>query len=179
LATSYVNLINPGTFDLTLPGGKVAPVLDANGWTFDGTTAQMMLSLSMSITEGTCFIARVLTAGAGGGGNGRLLGSASSNRVIIPNNGSASAWINTNTLSKAQITTAKVIAQDGKEVYIDGLSVGTHNAGALTDTVVYIGNQSAGSRTMQGSIQSLAVATSLTAPQMATLKAAMDAVPYP
>lgn len=35
LAASYVNLVNPGTYDAA-PG--VAPVLDASGWVFNGTS---------------------------------------------------------------------------------------------------------------------------------------------
>lgn len=180
LAASYVNILNPGTFDIVLTGGKTAPALDANGWTWDGLTAQMMLTLAMNISETTCIIARVLTTGAGGDGNGRLFQTSAGLMVVIPNNGTNISTINTTTVTSAtKITTAKVIAMAGKTVYVDGVAAYTHGAGAISATVLTLGNVSTGSRQLAGSIQSLAIANSLDATQAATLATAMNAVPYP
>ena len=45
LATSYVNLVNPGTYDAA-PG--TAPTLDANGWVFNGTDQYLSTGVTLS-----------------------------------------------------------------------------------------------------------------------------------
>lgn len=47
LAASYVNLANPGTYDLAVGGGASAPAFDAaTGWGFDGTNRWLATGIS-------------------------------------------------------------------------------------------------------------------------------------
>lgn len=72
LEASYVNLANPGTYDLTT---TAAPSWDAStGWTFDGATTFLNTGYTPSVTQARALIVRYTKTGTGrravmGGGN--------------------------------------------------------------------------------------------------------------
>lgn len=92
LATSYVNLANPGTYDLTL---GTAPVWDAtNGWQFNGSTGKRYLitglthasgwSLALQFTGSAAPPSYTFALGAQATGNTKL--------YIAPQRGATSAY---------------------------------------------------------------------------------------
>lgn len=174
LAASYVNIITPGTADAYVGVGKVAPTLGANGWVWDGVTTQQMLRIDAALSETTCIIASVGTTGAGGDGNGRLFQYIGGGRLVVPQNASSqSTWTNTNTLVSTPVTSTDEMCQAGKKIFINGVLQNTHNAGAVSDTGLTIGNQNAGSRQLNGFVQSFAIYSSLTDIQVAMIGAGM------
>jgi len=91
LATSYVNLANPGTYNAA-PG--VAPTLGADGWSFNGSTQYL---LSDVLPNGSTH--SVVVRFSAVTGNGMLFGTvqAGFTFLLTPNNGGATVgWQLTN-----------------------------------------------------------------------------------
>ena len=91
LATSYVNLANPGTYNAA-PG--VAPTLGADGWDFNGST--QYLSSGVLVNGSTHSVIVRFSAVTG---NGMLFGTVRTglNYLLAPNSGGTTvAWQLTN-----------------------------------------------------------------------------------
>lgn len=177
LAASYVNLVNPGTFDAA-PG--VAPTWDAtNGWIGNGTNQYLTTGIT-PLSSYSC-VCR-FSNGTGNGtylfgsfktGPNTLFGiSPANNRVY---------WNGTVVNTKADgAVTAGVMAIAGTGCYRDGVSDGSTGGPANTGLAMFIfALNSSGSPGFYKAcrMQALAVCSSTqTAQQIADVSAAMAAL---
>lgn len=151
LADSYINLVNPGTYDAA-PG--TAPTWDStNGWKFDAGSSQYLTS-GVAVPTGGAVICRFSTLTTSG--NYYLFGSyqdATNRNSVRPDagSGSAHAYIGGDQdYGGKAFTTGVACISGAKELYKDGASIGTHSEGGDPTTArssghVYIGALEAGS----------------------------------
>jgi hypothetical protein len=183
-AASYVNLANPGTYDLTAP--TAAPTWDADlGWTFNGSTQYLATGITFATTVGpsrTIIIRFDNVTGATGYIAGGWLG-AGNGLIFSPNRASARKYYNGSTLLNVAATSASgVIAVAGNTAYIDGVSDGTITTGNYSQTIsIYIGADWQNSGTppvhtyFAGRIQAVAIYnTALSLAQVEAVTAAMS-----
>ena len=181
LAASYVNLANPGTYDAA-PG--TAPGFDAaTGWTFNGSSQYLTTSIIPATTAWSALVR--LSDGTGNGqvfGN-RRSGSNDGYHIHPTYVGTTIYFRNAGNYNKSPVVASGVIGIVGKAAYINGASVGTIDTSAsLTDVQIFIGaslNKTDGAVTnyYNCKIQAFAIYnTTLTAPQVAAISAAMAAL---
>jgi hypothetical protein len=180
LASSYINLALPGTYDLTT---TQAPTFVAGGWDFD--SAGDFLTATVTVDTTWTVMARFNIATQGRGTNfGRLFSARGDRYSIIPwtqttltrdyLNGTVTASPGTNVTSGTDTT----MAIAGANLYLGGSSDGSLTTGALLAGDLCIGNRlSDKARTFGGIVSHLAVFDSgLSSPQIAALHAAMAAL---
>lgn len=189
LAASYVNLANPGTYDAA-PG--VAPTFDAaTGWTFNGLSQYLMTGI-VPASVNWSMMARYSNAAWHPSGStyyGAIIGSYS-----VPGNHRFTIYAYSNTAVRIQFgndgyldglssSASGVVGFSGDTGYLNGSAV----SGAITPFVsptanaLLIGAHSKGDGGVgtffYGNIQAVAIYnTTLTAPQVAAVSAAMAAL---
>lgn len=177
LAASYVNLVNPGTYDAA-PG--VAPGWSAaTGWSFDGSTQYLKTSVIPEADWTT------IIRFAGFADDGVLIGCrdwAAGQRYYIEVASWGGRFFNgaTTTLWDNAYTVA-VKALAGRTAYTNGSAVGTSpDTDAAPDYQLYIGARNNKDSTDEAAgAQVLAVAvyaSTLSAAQVASISAAMAAL---
>jgi hypothetical protein len=176
LATSYVNLANPGTYDLA-PG--VAPTFDTTtGWTFNGTT-QYLVS---GIVPATGWSALVRFSNAGGA-QAPLIGARDANDdgLFMQARGTTNRIYSYggNRLTIAGEQASGVMAIAGTVAYLNGVAeTGTLPGTPTTTQGLYVGAlNSAGAPLLflGGKIQAIAIySVILTGPQVAVITTAMN-----
>ena len=171
LANSYVNLVNPGTFDAA-PG--VAPTFDAaTGWQGDGAT-------------------NFLTTGVVVGSGGTVVIRLSGISVLFPNRyfssfvggefgmqavTTSAIFLNGGSVSVAGTYSANVFAIAGNAGYVDGVNVATIPAGAAPTGTIELFRRPDNTRYTNGIIAAIAIYSStLDASQVAAVSAAMAAL---
>lgn len=164
LAASYVNLINPGTFDLTAPAGD--PIFDASGWLFDGS---FYLSTGIIIDSPNWTVIGQFTGAQGG--NFALLGeggdSVDFSALYIKHNFFSHATV---CYASDQSITASIgvglvsgnIAIAGNTGYRNGVEPGTaipngFTAAAVELFLAAINVEGTPQRTFRGSIVAVAI----------------------
>jgi hypothetical protein len=136
LAASYVNLANPGTYDLTLGS---APTLGANGWTFAG--AQY---LKTGITAAAGWTAIVKFSGAAVA-NGRLFAGEGDRRFgIVPNDATGVVYLYGSTLTKTPGLASGVLAIANSRGYRNGVDDGAIASTGTNFSAIYIGCRNIG-----------------------------------
>lgn len=179
LAASYSNLANPGTYDAA-PG--VAPTLGADGWTFNGSSQYLTTGVTPATTAWS-----VLVRFSDGSGNGQLFGNRQTGTVngyhIHPTYNNTTIYFrNAGNYNQAGIVASGVVGIAGKTAYINGSSVGSISAVySLVACPIYIGASNdvnvAVNQYLNGKVFSFAIYdTTLTAPQVALISAAMAAL---
>jgi len=186
LAASYVNLANPGTYDAA-PG--VAPTLDASGWVFDGsarlnsgvipdnnqTWSAVVRYSSFSLAADYQTIFGINTGGATPAVFAITLGRSADNNVYYENG---------SYVPKPISPAAATLAIAANLAYRNGIDegvtvspvVGAWTEGVQIGCVLNIAS-SLYARFFVGNIQALAIYnTTLTAPQIAAVSAAMAAL---
>jgi hypothetical protein len=179
LAASYVNLANPGTYDL-VEGS--APTFDASyGWDFNGSSNYLMTTVIP--TSAYTLIVRFSENGTG---DNYLVGTTiktAENVYGYRSSGSYHAYFNVvpRWIDSAG-PTAGVIAIAGKTAYQDGSSVGGIGGGSETwDNDLYIGCRNVAPFGRDGyttaKIQAIAIySTTLDATQIAEISDNMEAL---
>jgi hypothetical protein len=140
-AASYINLANPGTYDL---GVGTAPAWDtAVGWTFDGATHNRYLTTGITAGVGWSMIARFgTTATPSGVVGGNYQGVGTTGIYLTPNGGAVNhSYRNGDTqTSVAGVVQNSTLAVCALNCYsggaADGSIAGNNTAAALT---IYIG----------------------------------------
>ena len=173
LATSYINLANPGTYNAA-PGA--APGLAAGGWTFDGTqwldTGYVPVKQVTSVLERFTHTASNYLLGCGGVGF---------EFYIQPNNGGYSYYASGGALGPLGAHSSGVIGMAGNNAYIDGVAeAGTIGAGVVEiNRTIHIGDQNTTYSAspyyaLVGTIAAVAIySTTLSAADVASLSARM------
>lgn len=131
-AASYINLANPGTYNLTL---GVAPAWDTtNGWTFDGTSMYLRTGVIPLYTWS------ILVRFAGLSGSDARMG-ASSYFVIAPRFYGSTFYQNGGgSLTVAGNFVDGVMGMAAKNAYLNDALVGVISAGTTNpDMEIYIG----------------------------------------
>lgn len=182
LASSYINLANPGTYNAA-PG--VAPTFNtADGWTFNGTTQYLTCGIVPALTWS--MIIR-LSAGQGtatGKTTAGVYHSTTQSFLIQPHGdfaGEYEFWNgNTLRLTGGQKNSG-VFCVAGKGAYYDGANVGTITAGGTNPTnAIYIGALNFGGTAINlfgHKIQAFAIYnTTLTAGQVSDLTTAINLI---
>ena len=180
LADSYVNLANPGTYNAA-PG--VAPTwASGTGWTFNGST--QYLDSGVTVTSTYSVIGRL--AGWSGWGNSPFGCVNPLNghifRINAQQAGGSILWYNlSSTLQVTGTVTDSVLALGGTIPYRDGVALAATSGLVGTPNSLYVGahhNTFGNPDTfMTGQIAALAIYdTTLTAPQVAAVSAAMAAL---
>jgi len=184
LAASYVNLANPGTYDAA-PG--VAPMWAAEtGWTFNGSTQYLDTGYAAANTSNKSLIVRYsgVVASSFGALVGVLDGPASKGWGMQPWRDGTTNVLYISGGSAKQVSpqlAAGVLAIAGTQAYRNGVADGT----AWTYTTwtpyhtVYIGmwRGTLNVSYLACSVQAVAIyETTLTAPQVAAVSAAMAAL---
>lgn len=184
LAASYVNLANPGTYDAS-PG--VAPTFaTATGWTFNGSTQYLDTGYAAGNTSNKSIIVRYsgVAAISYGAPMGVLDAVANKGWGMQPWRPGTTHVLYVSGGNARQVSpqlAAGVLAIAGTQAYRNGVADGT----AWTYTAwtpyhtVYIGmwRGTAGIYYLACSVQAAAIyETTLTAPQVATVSAAMAAL---
>ncbi len=176
LATSYVNLANPGTYNAA-PG--TAPGLAAGGWVFDGT--QWLDTRYTPVKQTVSVLVRFTrTAGnylIGCGGVGFEF-------YIQPNTGGYAYYASGGALGPLGAHASGVLGIAGNKAYIDGVAeAGTIGAGAVEiDRTVHVGDQNTTASAspyyaLVGTIAAVAIyGTTLSAADVAALTARMAAL---
>jgi hypothetical protein len=179
LASSYVNLASPGTYDAA-PG--VAPTLGVAGWAFSGTQYLESGIVPTANTTGICRFSN-----ASGAGSRAVFGvnihTLNQRFYIRVRDGVNRRWTyGTGNLLIAGVLTSGVIALAGENAYLNGASEGAVS-GSWVDTsdAMTIGVTRTPGATLAsyyiGNIEALAFYdTKLTAPQVAAISAAMAAL---
>jgi hypothetical protein len=178
LAASYVNLVNPGTFDAA-PG--VAPTwASATGWGFNGT--DQYLETGVVPASGYSILVRFSNVFSPSDGDALIFGGESSNRfaIISRNTSTSYAYIS----GGAQIITATpptsgVIGIAGQQGYRDGVADGSTMSawsGAATQPIV-IARRIDTVRFWAGNIQAVAICSTVqSAAQILAASTAMAAL---
>lgn len=175
LAASYVNLANPGTFDAA-PG--TAPAFDtATGWTFDAASSQY-LTTGITPASGYSMIVRFSDISNANSIIGQFTNNA--RFFISPNQSGIVVYGSGQFVTTSPGITSGVLAIAGQQGYrngtADGASIGTWTTTASYAIIL-------GARNLvpinygAGKIQAAAIYnTTLTAPQVAAISAAMAAL---
>lgn len=175
LASSYINRVNPGTYNAA-PG--VAPTFaTGTGWTFNGTTQYLTTGVTPS---GAGWTLAVRFSAVTVGINGAWHGSNASGAALytIASTGGGSFWGYGNGFTSSVNDAAGVMVTAGANAYRDGSLVSTIS-GSWTGTAdaLSIGRLT-GSTFAPGVVEAMAIYnTTLTAPQVAAVSAAMAALP--
>jgi hypothetical protein len=176
LAASYVNLANPGTYDLT---EGVAPTFDTSyGWDFNGST--MYLTTGIVPTAAMTLIVRFSDRSNAGWLAGVFHTATSARYGLHP---AGCNWYNDGDRWRSTPTPASgVMAFAAKNAYLDGVSAGTISSTGPTSWAygIYIGarNQNGPATTFSDArIQAVAIySTTLDATQVAEITANMQAL---
>lgn len=179
LAASYVNLVNPGTYDAA-PG--TAPSFDAaTGWGFTART--QWLNTGIVPNNNWSVLARY--SDISGSGNYYLFGTYQGYTLthfsIIPTQSGSVYYLYAAALAVAPALTAGVLGFAGKTAYRNGSADGTIPAGSIsTSTPIAIGNLNYSGRTygIIGNIQAFVIWNTSTnhATWMPAVSAAMAAL---
>jgi len=178
LAASYVNLANPGTYDAA-PG--VAPTLDASGWVFNGSTQYLdttYIMASVSASTIVRFSNSLEEAFAG------VIGSRSSNGAvyygITPYRSSVRHrfWnSNGSPVDETPAVVSGTMAIAGSTGYVNGAPDSALTISSVTGNSIKIASFMPTWGFWGGSIQAVVIYnTTLTAPQVAAVSAAMAAL---
>lgn len=185
LAASYVNLQNPGTYDAA-PG--TAPTFaPATGWTFNGTTHYLTTGITPANNGTWTFLAR--WSGTSGD-NRTLLGyyNAGGGAMLISSMATSVSTYSgtdfpTGIASNSPALAAGVYGFAGKTPYRNGaaestaIPAGTGSAAAILLGALNLNGSSVIQRFL-GDIHAIAIySATLTAGQIATVSAAMAALP--
>lgn len=180
LDASYINLVNPGTYDAA-PG--VAPTLDANGWVFNGSS--QYLTTGIDPAQDQSWSALVRFSGATRGVICTPLGqqgfTGNNSFSLDLRFADQMQFRNGATLITSQTANAGVMGMAGATAYLNAISQGTITAGTA-DIVygLYIGAQNytnSPNRYYAGNIQALVIySAALTAGEVAAVSAAMAAL---
>lgn len=182
LASSYVNLVTPGTYNAA-PG--VAPTWNTvTGWTFNGSTQWLTLTgLRLSGITTRTVIARI--SGMSGGFSVRLIVSTTTlslrastggdNRINFVNAGNATGTV-------VLAGEARVLAVAGNQGYLDGVANGSTwsfgSSGNFAD--IAVGATPGGGNYVAGSVQAVALYNAtLSAADVQTITTRMNALPEP
>ena len=183
LAASYVNLANPGTYDLTEGN---APTFDTSyGWAFDGSADYLRTGINPSGTNkqysmfvrysnwdsSGAYYDRALAGMFSGGTNSFLIFMQSATRIDFYSSGSRSYIGPTH-------PTSGVLGIAGNQGYYNGSAYGlTISAGSdLASVTIDIGS-TAGTRLYKGRIQAVAIySTELSSTQVAEITDNMEAL---
>lgn len=180
LAASYVNLANPGTYNLTAP--TAAPTFDiATGWTFNGSTQYLATGITPPDARTWTMIARFADAV-----NGYISGyyfDTGFGFIMSPARDGWRLYYNGNVQGfhpHAEVTTSGVQAIAGGKGYIDGVEDATFNTAANSGEI-YLGADKRDAGTppvhayFNGTIAAFAVYdTVLTQAQIEAVTAAMN-----
>lgn len=178
LAASYVNLVNPGTYDLTL--GSAPDWNASDGWVVT-SGAGMHLKTGVVPAQGYSMIVRFtaaavgLKAVAGIGANGFTFG-------ILPNIGDGNIyWGYGGAVVGGAQTAAGVLAATPSAFFVDGVSVATHSQtipGGQTDDVWLFCTNNGGvfGTGWGGNVQAVAIYPGSIAAGIVALTAAMAAL---
>jgi hypothetical protein len=177
LAASYVNLVNPGTFDAA-PG--VAPTHSAAaGWTFNGTT--QYLTTGVVPTNAYSMVIRI-SNGAGGDLVFRAIAATNNTSGVRfglwNSNRDAVAYINNSATSVFPFMSSGVLAIAGLQGYRNGMPEGSPTSGIVGNTdAIEIGRPAIDSFYFLGNIAAVAICSSTqSAAQIAAVSAAMAAL---
>lgn len=177
LASSYINLANPGTNNAA-PG--TAPTWDATGgWTFNGTT--QYLTTGIVPTNNQTWSAIVRFSNASADDSSMLFGGGSYFAIQQRRSGGAVGWWSGGFLTETPGVTTGVLGFAGATAYRNGAAVsGSIGSGGGTFSALYIGAaNSGGSPILHANIkiQALAIySATLTAGEVATITTAMQAL---
>jgi len=180
LEESYVNLANPGTYNLV---NGVAPTWAAEtGWTFNGTQYKEtgITPSSNGETNGWSMFLR-FSGFIGSTGYTGMCALDGTYFSIAPNRGETRRYINgTGILSNPGGMEAGVIGMAGGTPYLNGVSDGAINLGTNTKSMIYIGCTGLGPQLpVIGNIQALVIYDSvLTEVQALAISNAMAALPF-
>lgn len=181
LASSYINLANPGTYNAA-PG--VAPTWDAvNGWKGDGVSTYLTTGI---VPTGAGWSMIVRFSGYDGIDTESLLGrrnSLSNTRLFISVRSSDNTYANGGTLVAGALTTSGTVAVAGQSGYRNGAveagSIGAWS-GAIGVYDIWLLGRNENNVLIQPTdsyIQALAIYnTTLTAPQVLAVNNAMMAL---
>jgi len=183
LAASYVNLVNPGTFDAA-PG--VAPTHSAaTGWGFLRTSGNYLITGIVAAAAWSIFI-RFSDVPLSGAFEYTLIGaSTGSNRTWLqpyPGTTAVRQYRNTGAtqLNVATAVASGVMGFAGNQAYYNSALDGTIVSGPAPTDALFVGanNQDGiAGRFLSGNIQAIAICSSTqTAPQIAAVSAAMAAL---
>lgn len=177
LASSYINLANPGTFNAA-PG--VAPTFNtATGWTFNAT---QYLSSGVTPTndQSWSMIIRYSGAASSSGYAAAYTNGTSRRFEIFPRFTDGKSYLaNGQEIGVSGALAAGVLALAGATAYRDGSSIGTIPSGSGTLGILYIGaNNAAGTATSfySGNIQAIAIYNISIASYMPALTTAINAL---
>ena len=179
LATSYVNLANPGTYNAA-PG--VAPTLVASGWVFNGIT-QWLTSGVLSAANMSVFVRFSNATGA----TKCAIGSQDVNShgiLLLPRNGGQTGHFlcyGATSQQPAPALSSGVLAVAGVNGYLDGVSQTSALGNVIANPkTIYIGamnNNGGVAWHFIGNIQAAVIySTVLTAGDVAALTARMQAL---
>ena len=177
LAASYINLANPGTYDAA-PGS--APTWDTtNGWIFNGSSQYLLASYSFTAT--TTLLVRAALAPTAGSFRPLVYSvSAPSYFGIRSANANAVQFVygNTPKVTTASNLSAGVYGMTSADGYLNGtLDKSWSDTLGIISSGFSVGATSAGAAFLACTVQAIAIYdTTLTAPQVAAVSAAMAAL---
>ena len=134
LAASKVNLSNPGTNDLTLPGGQANPTFNtATGWTHDGATTVLDSGFVPPNQAARTILVRIANATVGVG-VGRVVCSSRNGapqlKIGVNDGGNKASFANGSTGYTHTTTIASgVLVVAGQKAYLNGSEIGSFAAG--------------------------------------------------
>ncbi len=178
LAASYVNLANPGTYDLT--SGSDPSWNTATGWTITGTNILRMAYTPSNVAA--TFLFRIYTATAFSSNSFTLTAGTGldPNTNIRPNVGGGRWYRHGSTVNLAvtpALTGANVIGMAGATAYRNGSSEGTMTQNTGASGPLNFGNRHDGGRPMGGDMLAVAIySTTLDATQVAEITTNMQAL---
>jgi hypothetical protein len=179
LAASKVNIVNPGTFDLTTTTDPAFNTL--TGWRFTGASGAF-LDTGVTLQNTYTVIARTNVLTFGQSSSGRLWAAGADTHFSIPIStaGENVAQYKNGSTVLTNVATAVGVKSHciaNTNAYLDGVDVGDVAVAALSAGTLFIGNRSAGARELNGYVYHFAVYnTTLTPAQVLALHNAMVAL---
>jgi hypothetical protein len=176
LATSYVNLVTPGTNNATT---AAAPTFAAaTGWAFGGeAVGGAIITAPVVIANEWTVIVRGNITGGGGGNLGRLAEAVATWFMVPSYNGVEHRYKNggaTDLAVAGALTGAQTMAIANTKAYLNGVEEGNIAVAAFVTTALSIGNRADRTRTLAGNIYAVAIYnTTLTAAQVLAVSSAM------
>ena len=178
-AASYVNLNNPGTYDLT---ATIAPGWDATGWAFTGTeylkTGWIPPSVDITVIVRFSDATGTLNCAIGSSD-----GTVTQLFLIRPRISADHRYLNggSTELSVSGLLASGVMCIAGTDGYLDGSDEGNITTGVQTPAPLYIGgfnvNNAAMAQGFVGKIQAVALySVVITSAQVAAVSTAMAAL---
>lgn len=178
LASSYINLANPGTYDAS---AGVAPTWNTtDGWMFNGTTQHLTTGIVATIAKSMIVRFSNVSSSSPACVCGTATVGLDNRFAIFPVVGANHAYGYSGLNQTSPNLTQGVMAIAENSCYLNGAGDGVTLGSTIVNTAIFVGGRNAGGAAdllMSGNIQAIAIyGSALTAGEISALTERMNAL---